>query len=307
MAHGDVSFTFVSRIDEIEENLNAGHLQSALALALTLPDICGGIAFPEYTKKYRDGKVMKDRNGEPTRDIGRQYIQWIDTYAAPFLKKNPEDTEAYLSRERCWQLRCEYLHQNKGFDNEDLSLSVHFHLGMNCGSSVCHLDTEENAGDKLHIRLDIEELCKRLSLAARQYYEENKETKNFALYNTPVIDFIKWQDESFSDQKILAILTRDKIYGNGLQIALQGAYRQVAFGTSWEEVKKRLKKGKADIWIAEEEFLPYLLKEREKDRSVRGVLLGDHDANTWGNPAEFPYIDKTMALKEIRKKIRALG
>lgn len=87
MAHGDVSFTFVSRIDEIEENLNAGHLQSALALALTLPDICGGIAFPEYTKKYRDGKVMKDRNGEPTRDIGRQYIQWIDTYAAPFLKK----------------------------------------------------------------------------------------------------------------------------------------------------------------------------------------------------------------------------
>ena len=59
---GDVSFTFLDRIEEVELNIVDRRWQSALALALTLSDICG---------------------------------------------------------ERCWQLRCEYLHQNKGFLNDE--------------------------------------------------------------------------------------------------------------------------------------------------------------------------------------------
>ena len=47
---GDVSFTFLDRIEEVELNIVDGRWQSALALALTLPDICGGIAFPEIVK-----------------------------------------------------------------------------------------------------------------------------------------------------------------------------------------------------------------------------------------------------------------
>ena len=45
------------------------------ALALTLPEICGGIAFPEIVKHYRDGRVMLDRQKNPTRDVGTQYIR----------------------------------------------------------------------------------------------------------------------------------------------------------------------------------------------------------------------------------------
>lgn len=47
---GDVSFTFLDRIEEVELNIVDRRWQSALALALTLPDICGGIAFPEIVK-----------------------------------------------------------------------------------------------------------------------------------------------------------------------------------------------------------------------------------------------------------------
>ena len=47
-----------------------GRWQSALALALTLPDICGGIAFPEIVKRYRDGRAVLDRKQRPTRDVG---------------------------------------------------------------------------------------------------------------------------------------------------------------------------------------------------------------------------------------------
>lgn len=38
---GDVSFTFLDRIEEVELNIVDRRWQSALALALTLPDICG--------------------------------------------------------------------------------------------------------------------------------------------------------------------------------------------------------------------------------------------------------------------------
>ena len=57
----DVSFTFLDRVKEVELNLEDGRWQSALALALTIPDICGGIGFPDMGKRYRDGRVMLDR------------------------------------------------------------------------------------------------------------------------------------------------------------------------------------------------------------------------------------------------------
>ena len=56
----DASFTFMSRIDEIEMNIKDKRWQSALALALTIPDICGGIAYPELVKRYRDGRIKYD-------------------------------------------------------------------------------------------------------------------------------------------------------------------------------------------------------------------------------------------------------
>ena len=42
----NASFTFLHRIEEVELNIEDGRWQSDLALALSLSDICGGIAFP---------------------------------------------------------------------------------------------------------------------------------------------------------------------------------------------------------------------------------------------------------------------
>ena len=52
MRHTDVSFTFLDRVREVEWNIRDQQWQSALALALalTLPDICGSIAYPEIVK-----------------------------------------------------------------------------------------------------------------------------------------------------------------------------------------------------------------------------------------------------------------
>ena len=102
MIQDNASFSFLHRIEEVELNIEDGHWQSALALTLTLPDICGGIAFPEIVKRYRDGRAILDRNQKPTRDVGNQYIRWFDTYAAPFFKVSAQDISPY-AQPSAWQ------------------------------------------------------------------------------------------------------------------------------------------------------------------------------------------------------------
>ncbi len=93
---------------------------------------CDVVSFPNLVKRYRDGRVMLDRQKQPTRDVGSQYIRWFDEYAGEYFKITPEDQMPYICGERCWQLRCEYLHQNKGFLNDEDESRIRFHLGVNC-------------------------------------------------------------------------------------------------------------------------------------------------------------------------------
>lgn len=194
MISRDASFTFLSRIEEIECNIKDSRWQSALALALTLPDICGGIAYPEIVKRYRDGRIRYDRQNNPARDVGAQYITWFNEYAAPFFKMMPDDDSPYISGERSWQLRCEYLHQNKGFANTDDDNEIRFHLGVNCGTSICQFEIIEDFDPAKDIRIDIEQFCLRMCRAARSFYDEMHLEKDFSIYNTPVLDFIGVSD-----------------------------------------------------------------------------------------------------------------
>ena len=66
----DVSFIFLDLVREVEWNIRDQQWQSALALALTLSDICGSIAYPEIVKKHRDGRIMLNRQNNSTRDGG---------------------------------------------------------------------------------------------------------------------------------------------------------------------------------------------------------------------------------------------
>ena len=86
MSQDNACFSFLHRIEKVELNIEDGRWQSALALVLTSPDICGGIAFQEIVMRYLDGRSVLDRHQRPTRDVGNQFIRWFDTYAAPFFK-----------------------------------------------------------------------------------------------------------------------------------------------------------------------------------------------------------------------------
>jgi len=270
MNRADASFSFLHRIEEIELNIDDKRWQSALALALTLPDICGGIAFPEIVKKYRDGRVRMDRQNNPTRDVGAQYIQWFNQYAAPYFKLEPKNEKPYISGERCWQLRCEYLHQNKGFLNDENDSEVRFHLGVNCGTSVCQFAGKQMSEEEKDIRIDIQEFCLRMCQAARNYYISAKHEKDFGLYNTPVLDFIQAAQASKIDKRIF-IVCKNQAYGNALKMAVQNLVKQVY-------VFDEAEKGKPDLWIVSQEMLK---KEKQPwffGKKVPVIIVGEEYA-----------------------------
>lgn len=254
MKRGDVSFTFLDRVNEIELNIKDSRWQSALALALTLPDICGGIAFPDIVKRYRDGRIILDRQNQPTRDVGNQYIHWFDEYASNFFKLSPSDSLPYICGERCWQLRCEYLHQNKGFSNNIEANTVRFHLGINCKTSICQLDSTQITDNQTDIRIDIEQFCLRMCRAAKNYYYSVYHEKDFSMYNTPVLDFIQAQSNSKTNP-FIAIICGNKIYAQGLSMSLQGISDQIIIFSNAEDVKKALGKRKPVLWIVTEDQL----------------------------------------------------
>lgn len=304
MKRGDASFTFLSRIREIEWNIEDGRWQSALALALTLPDICGGIEYPELVKTYRDGRIMRDRSGEPARDVGNQYIRWFDQFAAEYFKRNPEDDRPYLSGERCWQLRCEYLHQNKGFANEEGQAETYFHLGINCGTSVCMPESDAAKQQNEHIRLDIQQICSRMCLAARAYYENNHEKKDFSLYNTPVLDFVQWAKRGEEIGKTIAIVCPDRDYGEAIRAVLKKVSGLIEVFRDPEGARVYLKKKKPALWIITGEMAEQKNQPWKTDGVPVIVLSGTAPEDEDGKYLRMPIPFSVEMLREnVRKRL----
>ena len=66
--------------------------------------------------------------------------------------------------------------------------------------------------------------------AVRAYYEAVHTEKDFNLYNTPVLDFIKASQDEQSNATI-AIMCSDSAYGNGLRLV-----RMFLFWMSLQEI-----------------------------------------------------------------------
>ena len=72
----------------------------ALALALTMPDICGRISYPKLAKRSED-----------------RYVLWFDTYLAAQYQGG-WNNEQFLTGGDMYALRCAFLHQGE-FDVTD--------------------------------------------------------------------------------------------------------------------------------------------------------------------------------------------
>ena len=100
----------LDRICEIRACLNDKRYEAALALALTLPDICGQVEYPNETQ------------------VGERYRNWIDNY----VDDSAFDVNFYprvfggMTSARIYKLRCSFLHSgNDDLQNESV---VEFYL-----------------------------------------------------------------------------------------------------------------------------------------------------------------------------------
>ena len=96
-------------VKDLESCLENDCLFAALALALTLPDICGKAEYPKE------------------KLISRRYIDWYDKYIGNYERDRSKSlgdspTELpFLSGELVYQLRCSFLHAgDTDIDQKDI-------------------------------------------------------------------------------------------------------------------------------------------------------------------------------------------
>lgn len=163
-------------IDDINKALKCDALFSALALALTLPDICGKAQYPEEGTKKR-------------------FIAWYNEHVGVTEKcPDPQTEMPYLSGEVVYSLRCCYLHQGtpnieRDKIREDSCKIDHFSLLFekknefniygDTATVSCGVPFSTNGEKRISYQVSIRRLCLILTACAKGYYEQNKEKFDF--------------------------------------------------------------------------------------------------------------------------------
>lgn len=165
---------FLDTLGEIETSLKNGCYLAALALALTIPDICGKAEYPESS-------------------VTKRYIKWFNEYYVKTYENpnNPYTCDMpFLNGEVLFNLRNSFLHQGTpnvvSSDIKEERCKVDkFILTINkdfeCGTSM----VSYSSGRKINYRqleVNMVLLSERLVREAREYYNNNKEKFNFFDY-----------------------------------------------------------------------------------------------------------------------------
>ena len=120
--------------------------------------------------------------------------------------------------------------------------------------------------------------------AVRAYYEAVHTEKDFNLYNTPVLDFIKASQDEKSNATI-AIMCSDSAYGNGLRLVLQNLSKHILVFETPEAARKELGKKKPMLWIVTEKnagkltVLPLPVLPETLRNALKAYLLTKEDKN----------------------------
>lgn len=164
-------------IDGVREAIEKECWLSALALALTIPDICGQIAYPD----------LANRRGN--RLVRKQYEKWFRENLEHYF---PDDTgydengrarRPYFTADMCYRLRCEIFHSGSddidfeygekedGFDYEyDFRLWAHACNSFGESYPVPH--DNERVTKTIRVSIDIKTLCDALCDEAERFLQQ---------------------------------------------------------------------------------------------------------------------------------------
>lgn len=146
-------------IEEINKALDNECFLIALMSALTLPDICGAIEYPDVSE-------------------GTRYKKWYSEYIGRYETDNKDDSLPYPSADIIYDLRCSMVHngnptvdlKKRNLKSFELWITEDMTYG---GGSSC-----KSTGERT-LEIGIKNICYKLCSLAKYYYEHNKDKFNF--------------------------------------------------------------------------------------------------------------------------------
>ena len=147
-------------IDEIYNSLENGNFIVALTSALTIPDACGKIEYPN------EGSSKK------------RYINWYEKYVAQYDRDSSDTLMPYPDSNLVYDLRCSMLHEgNPRVDLKERELT-RFVLLKTRDYSYGGMRSIDCEGNRT-LEIAIWNFCFQVCEVARHYYEKNIEKFNF--------------------------------------------------------------------------------------------------------------------------------
>ena len=166
-------------IDDVERAANAGAFRSALALALTIPDIGGHLAYPELTS------------------TGERYRRWFDEYVKEYYPVEELQKAlgiGWFDAQACYKLRCAYLHSgNSALADVNYISTLDFVIqkGENIYSGdkgAARIDIRTNRVFYTHVRLNIAKLCAALCAAGKYFCSNYKGNMSLEAFDIKIYD-----------------------------------------------------------------------------------------------------------------------
>lgn len=149
----------------------------ALTSALTLPDICGSVAYPKMSSTSR-------------------YKKWYSEYIGQY-EKCPQDPDEpggempYPSADIINDLRNSLLHNGNPNINQKKQNITEFNLIITKDYSFGGIRSKNIYGTERTLEISIRNLCFKLCTVAQHFYQDNKEKFHF---DYTIIDFETWQE-----------------------------------------------------------------------------------------------------------------
>ena len=197
----------IELIKEIKACVKADLFRCALGMALTLPDICGKVAYPAI------------------EGVGERYEKWcrehlfnqgyIPAYEVDYTKP-PEEWEPVriIEPEMCYKLRCAFLHSGNFELNQrekDVFPVFKLHISSTRENGIY---TDRNMRDNNNVvqevSMDVRRLVKVLCNAAEEYYDDCKEKEKFANHKALIIDVEKEGNDYAEEKRKYAQLQASK-------------------------------------------------------------------------------------------------
>lgn len=176
-------------VNDIRNSLSHKCYFSALALALTLPDICGRVEYPDTS-------------------VAEGYISWYDKYLGNYFAQGKDDlggNNPWLSGEVIYNLRNTFLHQGSpkittSKIKEDANRVDRFILILGDGTQIWDSTLSIDIGNgRLKFRTILVELtflCDSICHSALKYYLNNKDKFSFDFKIYEQNDFLSGEGQT---------------------------------------------------------------------------------------------------------------